>query len=277
MKLGRATLWLLVFFALLAGIGVLWRIGDVPEFQDTVQEEGPIPLPPAPPRIAEGGDYEKCLDMITDDPQGAVNFAEAWEEKDGGDPATHCRGLALVALGEPEEAADTLEKLASISHGTDLARATLFAQAAQSRMVADDAARALIDSSRALALDPGDADILLDHAMAAFQLDRNQTAIDDTTRALDLDPRRPDAYTLRATAWRRVERWELASDDINRALILDPDSPDALLERGIIRQHARDLAGARLDWMRVAGLAQGTPLADLAEQNLDLLEAGPGR
>ena len=37
------------------------------------------------------------------------------------------------------------------------------------------------------------------------------------------------------------------------------------------------IRGARLDWMRAAGLAKGTPLADLAEQNLDLLEAGPGR
>ena len=277
MKLGRATLWLLVFFALLAGIGAVWRIGAAPEIHDSVEEEGPIPLPPAPPRIAEGSDYDKCLDMIGDDPQSAVNFAEAWEEKSGGDPATHCRGLALVALGEPEAAASVLERLAASSQGTALARATLYAQAAQSRLVADDAAHAFDDSTRALALDPGNADIRLDRAMAAFLLDRNQLAIDDTTRALDLDPRRPDAYTLRATAWRRVERWELAGDDINRALILDPDLPDALLERGIIRQHNRDLRGARMDWMRVAGLAKGTPLADLAEQNLDLLDAGPGR
>jgi regulator of sirC expression with transglutaminase-like and TPR domain len=118
---------------------------------------------------------------------------------------------------------------------------------------------------------------LLDRALAALLLDRNQSAIDDTTAALDIDPRRPDAYVLRGTAWRRVERWELARDDIDRALALDADVPDALLERGVIRQHARDLRGARADWQKVMNLAPNSAISDLAQQNLDLLEAGPPR
>jgi tetratricopeptide (TPR) repeat protein len=278
MKLGRATLSFLVFFALLAGIGVVWRIGggsDAP--QDIVVEEGPVPLPPVPPRIAEGGDYDKCLGMIADDPQGAANFSDAWQANGGGDPAIHCQALALEALGEPEKTANILETLATSGRGTALTRATIFSQAAEARMVADDPKRAFEDDARALDLDPGNPDMLLDRAVAAMLLDRNQNAIDDATSALDADPRRADGYTLRGTAWRRVERWELARDDIDRALLIDPDLPDALLERGILRQHARDNRGARADWVRVTQLSPNTPLADLAEQNLDLLEAGPGR
>ena len=275
MKLRRATLSVLVFFALLAGIGAVWRFGDTPAVDDAVVEEGPVPLPPVPPRIAEGGDYDLCLSMIADDPQSAANFAENWQGHGGGDPALHCQGLAAEALGEPEKAAVSLESIANTGRGTPLSRATIYAQAAQSRMVADDAAHAFTDDSLALAIDPDNADTLLDRAMAAFMMDRNQNAIDDTTAALDIDPRRADGYTLRGTAWRRVERWELARDDIDRALLLDPDLPDALLERGILRQHARDARGARADWVRVTQLSPGTPLADLAEQNLDLLEAGP--
>ena len=278
MKLGRATLSLLVFFALLAGIGVVWRIGGVDDAQqDSVVEEGPVPLPPVPPRIAEGGDYDKCLGMIPDDPQGAANFSDVWQANGGGDPAIHCQALALEALGEPEKSASILETLAGSGRGTALTRATIFSQAAEARMVADDAAHAFDDDSKALTLDPGNPEMLLDRAVADMLLDRNQNAIDDATAALDADPRRADAYTLRGTAWRRVERWELARDDIDRALLLDPDLPDALLERGILRQHAHDTRGARADWLRVTQLSPNTPLADLAEQNLDLLEAGPGR
>jgi tetratricopeptide (TPR) repeat protein len=277
MKLWRVLLILLVFFTLLAGIGVVWRIDGSDDQQDSVVEEGPVPLPPVPPRIAEGGDYDKCLDTIADDPQGAANFSETWQSNGGGDPAIHCQALALEALGEPERAAAILENLGASGRGTALTRATIFSQAAEARAAADDAAHAFDDDTNALALDPGNPDMLLDRAVAAMLLDRNQTAIDDATAALDADPRRADAYTLRGAAWRRVERWELARDDIDRALVIDPDLPDALLERGILRQHAGNYRGAKADWQRVTQLSPNTPLADLAEQNLDLLEAGPGR
>jgi regulator of sirC expression with transglutaminase-like and TPR domain len=69
----------------------------------------------------------------------------------------------------------------------------------------------------------------------------------------------------------------LAQDDIDRAIAIDPDNPEALLERGIIRQRQNDAAGARADWERAITLAPDTPTADLAQQNLALLEAGPVR
>jgi tetratricopeptide (TPR) repeat protein len=281
MKLRHALLSLFTLLALTGGIffaAQYWGASsDDADSQVGLESEGPVPIPPIPPRISEGEDYDKCLGLLSADPPGAANFAETWAANGGGDPAIQCLGLAEVALGEPEKGAEILEKLAATSKAPTLARATLYAQAAQSWLVADEATNAYNDDTLALKLVAHNADTLLDRALAALLLDRHQDVIDDTTEALDIDPRRPDAYVLRGTAWRRVERWELARDDIDRALALDPDVADALLERGILRQHSRDLRGARLDWQRVMTLAPTTPISDLAQQNLDLLDAGPPR
>jgi tetratricopeptide (TPR) repeat protein len=244
---------------------------------ETADDSLPLPLPPVPPRIAEGGDYEKCLGMLTNDPAGAQNFAEAWEATGGGDGATHCLGLATVALGEPDKGAQMLEQLANSSKGSNVARATVYGQADQAWMMAGDAGRAYGAATLALSLSPDDVDLLIDRAVAAGILERYQDAIDDLTHALDIDPRRPDAYTFRASAWRHMDHLDLAADDVGRALLLDPDQPEALLERGILRQRRNDDEGARADWQRAISLAPDTATADLAEQNLALLEAGPVR
>jgi regulator of sirC expression with transglutaminase-like and TPR domain len=65
-----------------------------------------------------------------------------------------------------------------------------------------------------------------------------------------------------------------AQDDVDRAIALDPDDAEALLERGILRQRRADQAGARNDWERAIALAPDSATADLAEQNLALLQAG---
>ena len=61
---------------------------------------------------------------------------------------------------------------------------------------------------------------------------------------------------------------------MDRAIAIDPDNAEALLERGILRQRHGDVAGARGDWERAIALAPDRATADLAEQNLALLEAG---
>ena len=50
-----------------------------------------------------------------------------------------------------------------------------------------------------------------------------------------------------------------------------------LVERGILRQRMGDGAGARADWEHAIELDPDSTTADLAEQNLALLEAGPER
>lgn len=260
-----------------AASGIWWyQTPPPPDPIETVEDDGGmLPIPPVPPRIAEGTDYEKCLSMLTNDPAGAQVFAEAWEATGGGDGATHCLALATVALGEPEKGADMLEQLAAKSRGSALSRATVYGQADQAWLMAGDAAHALGAATLALALSPTDADLLVDRAVAGGILERYQDSIDDLTAALDIDPRRADAYTFRGSAWRHFGRMDLAQDDIDRALLLDPDRPESLLERGILRQRRNDTNGARSDWERAINLLPDSATADLAQQNLALLEAGP--
>ena len=94
---------------------------------------------------------------------------------------------------------------------------------------------------------------------------------------LERDPHRPDALVLRAAALRHLQHLDLAQGDVERALALDPDDAEALLERGILRQHRDDAPGARGDWERAITLAPDSGTADLAQQNLALLDAGPER
>ena len=242
-----------------------------------VAPEDDLPVPPVPPRIAEGEDYDKCLSMLTGDPSGAYTFADTWQSAGGGDGAVHCRALASVELGDPEEGAELLDQLGVNSKAAPAARAAILGQAGQAWMMAASPQHAEDSASKALALLPDEPDLLIDRAVARSSLEHYAKADDDLTRALDIDDRRGDAFVLRAAARRQLGHLDLAAADVQRALDLDPDDPDALLERGILRQRIGDQTGARSDWERAIALSPDTPTADLAQQNLALLEAGPER
>jgi tetratricopeptide (TPR) repeat protein len=236
-----------------------------------------LPVPPVPPRIAEGEDYEKCLAMLANDPAGANIFADAWFATGGGDGAVHCQALAQIALGNPEAGAAMLQKLAASSGAPALARAMIFGQSEEAWMMASEPDRAYDAATQALALKPDDADLLIERATAAIAMGRFLDSIDDLNRALELDPHRGDALVLRGSAWRNEDKVDLAQADIDHAIDIDPDDPEALLERGILRQRKGDAAGAQADWERAIQLDPDSTAADLAQQNLALLEAGPDR
>ncbi len=240
-------------------------------------DQAPLPVPPVPPRISEGPEYDRCLAMLDTDPAGAYAFADAWFATGGGEGAVHCRALADVAQGDADVGAEALDKLAGSSKTPAAARAAVYGQAGQAWLMARDPDRAVASATLALTLTPDDPDLLIDRSIAAANLERYQDALDDLTRALDLDPRRPDALVFRSAAWRHLNQPDLARDDIDRAIAQDPDNPDALLERGILRQRRGEREGARQDWERAIQLAPDTATADLAQQNLQLLEAGPDR
>jgi Flp pilus assembly protein TadD len=273
----RAVIVVCLAALLLVGGGAWWQLqpNEPPPETEAAEEEEALPIPPVPPRIASGDDYDRCLGMLAGDPQGAQTLAQAWQTAGGGDGADHCLALSRIALGDPEEGAAMLEKLAGTGHGSPSARVAIYRQATQSWLMAGDAARAFASGTLALALSPDDPDLLIDHAVAAGGVQRWQEAVDDLTRALELDPRRGDALVLRGSAWRHLGHEELAQDDVDRALAQEPDNAEALLERGIIRQRHADAAGARDDWEKAMALAPDSPTADLAEQNLALLDAGP--
>jgi tetratricopeptide (TPR) repeat protein len=261
---------------LVGGIaGAVWWLTVSPPPVEEASTE--LPVPPFPPRIAEGSAYENCLDTLSSDPTGAVALAETWQADGGGDGAVHCRGLALIASGKPASGADVLEHLARQSSAPAMARASVLSQAAQARLMVAQADLAVTDASEALGLSPGDTELFIMRATAEGMLDRFEDAVDDLSEALRLDAKRPDALVLRAVMRRKLNQLDLAQADVSQALRLDPDDPDALLERGILRQRMGDAAGARADWEHARGVDPNSTTADLAEQNLSLLEAGPVR
>ena len=261
----------------LAAIGTtIWR------YERSTTEPEPaaanaLPVPPFPPRIASGETYEHCLSILADDPEAGRAIADNWAATGGGDGAAHCQGLALIATGQPALGAERMEGLGKTSLAPDLARATVLAQAAQARLMANQPARARDDVTMALALSPADTELLIQRSEAAAALSRWDDAVADLTRALTLDPRRTDALVMRAAVWRRTGQLDKALTDVNRAIAMDADNAEALLERGIERQRLGDAPGARADWQRAKGLDPNSTTADLAEQNLALLEAGPNQ
>ena len=271
----RLALITTIALLLIAAIGTtIWRYAN--EAPPEVPAAA-LPVPPFPPRIASGEAYEQCLSALTDEPDSARLIANSWAADGGGDGAAHCQGLALIATGRPDLGAERLEQLASSSLAPDLAKATVFGQAAQARLMAGDPPRAREDATRALKLSPGDTELLIQRALASEAMNQWQDAIDDLTQALTLDPHRSDALVLRAANWRRGGRLDLAIADSERAIVLDPGNAEALLERGIERQRLGDAAGARADWQRARALDPNSIAADLAEQNLALLDAGPNQ
>ena len=139
----------------------------------------------------------------------------------------------------------------------------------------DSMANAAAYATLALGLSPADTDLMIMRASAEGMLARYPDAVDDLNEALGLDASRTDALVARAVMHRMLNRLDLAQVDVSRALVLDPDDADALLERGILRQRMGDADGARADWEHARGIDPNSTTADLAEQNLSLLEVGP--
>jgi tetratricopeptide (TPR) repeat protein len=258
-------------FAGMAG-GSWWLARPAEAVND---EATALPVPPFPPRITGGSAYEACLMTLASDPTGAMAVAEAWQAAGGGDGADHCRALAMIATGQPAAGADLLEQLAARSSAPALARALLLGQAVQARLMVAQPEAAARDATRALALSAADTEMMIMRAAAEAMMERFQDAVDDLSEALRLDASRADALVARAIIRRRLDRLDAAQADVTQALMLDPDNTDALLERGILRQRMGDASGARTDWERARGIDPNSTTADLAEQNLSLLEAGP--
>jgi tetratricopeptide (TPR) repeat protein len=264
-------------FGLLGGAalaGWWWWPVSPDQPQDVVVD---LPLPPFPPRIAEGRDYETCLAALAADPAGAIALADAWLASGGGDGAVHCLGLALIVTGKPESGAVVLEELAQRSSAPPMARAAVLSQAGQARLMVAQPDKAASDASEALVLSPADTELFILRASAEGTLEHFQDAVLDLGAALQIDGNRTDALVSRAVMHRRLNELDLAQADASRALALDPDYPDALLERGILRERMGDRAGARADWEHARSVDPNSTTADLAQQNLSLLEAGPER
>ena len=236
-----------------------------------------LPTPPEPPRLTDSAEYERCLDMLEDDPEGARSFADSWGMEGGGEGAAHCAALATLTLGEAERAAEALERIAARSHAGIAARAAVFGQAGEAWIAAGRPLRAHAALTLALALTPYAPALLSERAMASLALDRPAEALDDLERAVGGDPSAVEAWVLRASALRRLDPVAPAAESVAPGLRPAPDNVAAIPGRGINRHSPGAGAGARADWERVIELAPDSSAADLAAQNMALIEAGPAR
>ena len=261
--------------ALVAAGGLGWWWARQP-----VERPGDItvlPLPPQPPRLGDGPEYDRCMALLRDDVEEALRFAQGWDAAGGKEGARHCFALAMIGLGEPDRAAERLERLAGGSRSGNQARAAVYGQAAQAWVMAEEPDRAFAAVTLGLTLAPLDAELLVDRGMILASQGRYREALEDLDRVLGLDSERAEAHVFRAAALRHLDQVGAAQLAVDRALALTPDNAEALLERGILRQLRGDEAGARADWRRAVEAAPDSMAADLAQQNLSLSELGPQR
>ena len=217
--------------------------------------------------------YEACMALLQRDPAGALDSAVEWEKQGGGDPARHCKALAMIRTGEVEDGALELERVAEAMPQVKAPLAAeLFAQAGQAWVKAGNAERALYAQNQGLKLNPNDVELLIDRALTFGTAGMYFEALDDLNAAVDLDPNNPDVYSMRAAAYRQLENPDLAQDNIEHALKISPSHPGALLERGYLRRASGDLAGARSDWLTVIQVLPGTDIAAEAQKNIEKLD-----
>jgi len=240
----------------------------------SLENETPPPVPPAPPRIADDADYDRCMETLVTDPVGATTIADALAAAGRAEPAQHCRALAQIELGNPNAGATMLDRLGQQSVAPPASRAEIFGQASTAWIMAANPTQALASAASAIALEPDDPDLRITRAIAAIAVGNPAIAKADLDQALIADSSRLDGRVLRATSQRMLGDFAGAQKDIDVVLAADSDNVAALLERGVIRQHSGEIDGARQDWIRVEDLAEDTQPADQAEQYLALLKAG---
>ena len=217
--------------------------------------------------------YQACMTLVDRSPTDALESAVAWEKKGGGAAARHCEALAYVGLGQFEDGALALERIAQTMPQAQAAlAAAIFHQAAKAWIDADNPQLALHDANEGLKLQPKSVDLLIFRAWIYGNAGEFSDALEDINTANDLAPNRADTLVLQATAYRHLEKFDLARDSIALALKAEPDNPDALLEHGIQLLQANDKDGARAEWLRVLQVSPTSPTAEDARKYIEALD-----
>ncbi len=222
--------------------------------------------------------YGLCLDTARAYPTQGLELAERWIGLGGGEPARHCKGVALFGLHKYADAARELEIIGVNSQRSNAIRASLLAQAGQAYMLGGDAAHARETQTAALKLVPPGSSatvpLLVDRALSFAEGKLYKDAIIDLTAALAIEPRNADALAYRANAERETAQLDAAEKDAQAAVEIDGANLTALLERGIVaRLKDRDLE-AKADWEKVIALAPESAEATAARGHLERIDVG---
>jgi tetratricopeptide (TPR) repeat protein len=236
-----------------------------------------LPLLAAGPALAASIDHavemQACMTLAETRPDAALESAQVWQERGGGDRAQLCKALALFHKGDFKAAGARFEELAPrLGQNDPTVAAGLYGRAGWAWLRAGDQARAEKAYGEALKRKPDDVDLRIDRAFARAEAERYWDAVADLDAAIARDPRRADAFVYRAAARKALSQYREALNDVAHALELKPNDPETVLLRGNIKAAAGDLKGARDDWKLVRRLApEGRP-AKAAADNLARLD-----
>jgi tetratricopeptide (TPR) repeat protein len=96
--------------------------------------------------------------------------------------------------------------------------------------------------SKALKLEPNDAEILNSRALAYQGLKKFELAIVDFNKAIELNPDESNFYDSRGYAFLERKLYSFAIQDFEKALELDPQNTQSLIGRGIIEMENGDIS-----------------------------------
>jgi tetratricopeptide (TPR) repeat protein len=213
--------------------------------------------------------YGQCMNLASTAAEDGVDYAKRWAAEDNTGAALHCEATSYLNLGRFAESAEIVIKLANTQPtGQEARKAALYGQAGQIWEQAGDLDKAAATYKLSLDIDPSNAQVWKNRAIAFARQKKWKDVIANLDYAHAVDYRNVDTLVLRATAYRYVEEWQRADNDISRALRLDPISVAAILERGNIKSARGNLDGALEDWTKVTALGLGTPQADIAKRNI---------
>jgi tetratricopeptide (TPR) repeat protein len=194
---------------------------------------------------------DKCLALTPDDVEARYWKAVAYDE-----------------MGDLEAAQAELDALLAVTDSY----ADAYNFRSQVRLAALDFEGALADVTRALELEPDEAEFHLQRGKTLSQMaekpewaDRISEAINALSEAVRLAPELAEAYDWRAFARLQAgdDRGELA--DLNALINFEPANADAYRRRYECRQACGDRAGAALDWLFYCKLDPRAMLAPGAE------------
>ncbi|HEY0832389.1 MAG TPA: hypothetical protein VGE72_00660 [Azospirillum sp.] len=230
--------------------------------------------------VDHNAEMRACSTLAETRPDAALDSAQVWRERGGGDMAQLCTALALFHKGDFKTAGARFEELAP-RLGRDDAKvaASLFGRAGWAWLRAGDQGRAEKAYGEALKRQPDDVDLRIDRAFARAEAERYWDALADLDVAIARAPDRPEAFLYRAAARKALSQHREALNDVARALELKPNDAETVLLRGNIKAVSGDLKGARDDWRLVRRLAPEGRTAKAAGDNLARLDkaeaAGP--
>jgi tetratricopeptide (TPR) repeat protein len=192
--------------------------------------------------------YEACVAKTKTDASAAYEDGLIFRNDGGGALARHCIALALLALGDTEEAAARLEEIAFMPDGGDAEmRAELLAQAGNAWLLARAPVEAENAFTQAMTIVAGDPDVLIDRARARALQKRFSDAVKDLDQSLVVRPRDVLALRLRADAYFELHNMERAEKDVDAALSIDPHDVETLVVRGRLKEARRVGVDAALD------------------------------